>query len=153
MVIRPISTAEVPQVLEASIGTTWESMSRGEQAMTEYESLGPRVRSIIDRLLGLGGTILVAEVGGRLAGYITTGVLPNDLTERLEGMIFDTWVHPSCRRQGVGSSLIRAAEDYCRDQGATRATMVVATHNDASQRSALKSGYRAERVWFGKDLL
>lgn len=152
MVIRQIFPEEVPQVLESSIGTTWESMSWGEQATAEYETLGLRVRAIIERILGLGGTILVAEVEGQVAGYIIIGVLPNDLTGKPEGMIFDTWVHPSFRRQGIGSGLIKAAEDFCRGQGAARATMVVGSHNRQSQGSALKSGYQPERVWFGKTL-
>ncbi len=81
------------------------------QALCELDHLareeGQR-RSTIQRAVA-GGCCLVAEQGGRVVGY---GIL--EYTFYGQGFVALLYVHPSHRRQGVGTALMRHLEATCR---------------------------------------
>jgi ribosomal protein S18 acetylase RimI-like enzyme len=65
----------------------------------------------------------VAEDGDRLAGTILAG------HDGRRGHIYHLAVHPDYRRQGIGRGLVQAALDALRDEGITKAMLVVFQEN------------------------
>lgn len=64
--------------------------------------------------------LLVAEQGGELVGSLIVG------WDGWRGSLYRLAVHPSQRRQGLGTALVRAGEEQLVSQGARRFTAIVA---------------------------
>lgn len=75
------------------------------------------------RCSGQSGVILVAEIAGDLAGFAAAQArVPYEEVDDPPGtfaLISDLAVLPPYRHRGLGQSLIKAVEDFCRSQGAT----------------------------------
>ena len=79
------------------------------EALPEWFDIDARTRAIpIDLQFQ---EVYVAEDDGQIVGFITLYVA--------EGRVNIGWlgVHPDDQRKGIGSQLIEAAEDYCRQKG------------------------------------
>ena len=71
--------------------------------------------------------LLVAEEEGRIAGTVIAA------WDGWRGHFYRLAVLPELRRRGIGSALVRAAEERLRDAGATRLAAIVV---DRSERAA-----------------
>lgn len=89
---------------------------------------------------------LVAEVDGRIAGYIRlrppTHLPENAHVLQVQGLAVD----PSVRRRGVAGALLTAAERHARERGARKLSLRVLSSNQAATRLYEKLGFRREGV-------
>jgi len=87
---------------------------------------------------------LVAELDGRLAGYIrvkpATTLRENAHVLGIVGLA----VGPGDRRQGVGSALLAAAEQHARARGARKLSLRVLGTNETALRLYERHGFRRE---------
>ncbi|QLE71764.1 GNAT family N-acetyltransferase [Streptomyces rectiverticillatus] len=97
--------------------------------------------------------ILVAETGGRLAGYIRlvapTPLACNAHVRQIQGLAVDD----AFRGQGVARALLRAAGEEARRQGAVRLTLRVLGHNAPARSLYASEGFVVEGVLPGEFLL
>jgi ribosomal protein S18 acetylase RimI-like enzyme len=97
--------------------------------------------------------VLVAEVDGRLGGYVRLGrVFPipaNDHVLQISGIAVD----PAVRRRGVGRLLLDAAIGEARSRGARRLTLRVLAHNEAAVGLYRSAGFETEGVLRGEFFL
>lgn len=96
---------------------------------------------------------LVAEVDGRVAGYVRvcppTPLASNAHVRQIQGLAVDDWA----RGRGAARALLRAACAETRRQGATRLTLRVLGHNAAARRLYEAEGFVVEGVLPGEFLL
>ena len=87
---------------------------------------------------------LVAELDGRLAGYIR--VKPaSPLRENAHVLgIVGLAVAPADRRRGVASALLAAAEQHARDRGARKLSLRVLSTNETAMRLYERLGFQRE---------
>jgi ribosomal protein S18 acetylase RimI-like enzyme len=95
-------------------------------------------RSFRHFLTSPGATLLVAEVGGELAGYLLVLYRPRSKLARL----YSIAVAPHIGRRGVGPLLLDAAEDAARRHGRRVMRLEVHQHNTRAIVRYGKSGYR-----------
>jgi GNAT superfamily N-acetyltransferase len=92
-------------------------MPAGEDIADEY------IVEMLNRCESCAGDVLVAEINGELAGYVTilNHVQSDDLDDGdMEfGLVADLLVRRSYRGTGLGGELMRAAEDFARNGGVT----------------------------------
>jgi ribosomal protein S18 acetylase RimI-like enzyme len=68
------------------------------------------------------GFVIAEDDTGKLVGFAHAGFAPTDdlsALDRSHGVICAIAIHPSHRRQGIGTELLRRAEAYLRDRGST----------------------------------
>jgi len=97
--------------------------------------------------------VLVAEMDGAVAGYVTLGLatpLPASAHVRT---IAGFSVDPGRQRQGVGRALLDAAAAEARARGATRLTLRVLGRNEGARRLYERAGFVVEGVLRGEFLL
>ncbi|MEU6004879.1 GNAT family N-acetyltransferase [Streptomyces sp. NPDC047453] len=89
---------------------------------------------------------LVAELGGRLVGYIRLG-FPTELASNAHvRQIRGLAVAEEARGSGVGRALLRAAVEEARRQGARRITLRVLGHNTPARKLYESEGFVVEGV-------
>jgi ribosomal protein S18 acetylase RimI-like enzyme len=90
-----------------------------------------------------GRLLLVAEQDGVVVGFLH-GLLRNapvPMAPRLSGYITDVVVAAKHARQGNGTALLAAAEEWFVAQGAEDVVMTVAVYNQRARRFWLKHGF------------
>jgi ribosomal protein S18 acetylase RimI-like enzyme len=85
--------------------------------------------------------VILAEHDGEMIGSVIAG------WDGWRYHLYRLAVRPSWRRQGVASTLLRAAEDRFMALGATRADAMVLARNALGQRLWHVSGYSEQPEW------
>jgi ribosomal protein S18 acetylase RimI-like enzyme len=98
--------------------------------------------------------VFVAERAGSIVGYVYAGLEPTSWKELREmaGFIHDVVVEDSNRRTGVASSLVEAAIEWLRAQGAPRVMLWTAEQNPAAQRLFSRLGFRRTMIEMTREL-
>jgi len=113
------------------------------------------VPRLIQKVRSEHGTILVAEVDGRPAGYVA--MLPKDpqpwdQTRSRTAMLMELFVAPEHRRRGVARRLFDEIEARSAAQGFEWITLGVMGANDVAQSFYAAQGYRPTYHFMGKPL-
>jgi len=96
---------------------------------------------------------LVAELDGRLAGYIRLRpVTPLPENAHVLGIV-GLAVTPGARRRGVGSALLAAAEQLARARGARKLSLRVLGTNEAARCLYERLGFECEGIQRGEFLI
>lgn len=136
-VIRPFAT----QAHRTQIIKLW-------QRVFGYESARNAPPFVIDKKLAAGdGLFFVAEVGGEVVGSIMAGY------DGHRGWIYALAVLPEYRMRGIGSRLVRHAEEQLRDLGCPKINLQILQGNEEVQAFYCKLGYQTEqRISMGKEI-
>ena len=134
--------------------------------LQDYErTLDPRLRpgtdmatqyltQMLDRCGVYAGRILIVECDGKVAGFAT--VLARMPFQELDdppgeyALVSDLVVLEQFRRRGYGTALLRAAEQYAVDQGATELLIGVLSANQIARRLYLQEGFNSHREVLSK---
>lgn len=87
--------------------------------------------------------VLLAELGGRVAGFAT---LRRNSDEEGEGLLFG--VHPDARRRGAYASLLAAMLRWCADSDMSRALYSTQLANTASLRALTALGFGLRDAYY-----
>lgn len=108
----------------------------------------PSARSLLASLIaGPDSTILIAEADNAIAGFVALKVYSINLEQasRMRARRFviveNMAVDPVRRRRGIGSALLRAAEEWAARRGIADLQLFVWEFNDAAARFYQSEGY------------
>jgi ribosomal protein S18 acetylase RimI-like enzyme len=90
-------------------------------------------------------TVLLASDAGKIVGYI------NPVIDGEEAWIGGIGVIPQYRSAGVGTKLMRSAEELCRNRGVRSVTLEVIEGNDRAQRLYGRMGFSASRKFLSAE--
>jgi ribosomal protein S18 acetylase RimI-like enzyme len=108
----------------------------------ENAERAPDTREAVTALLGRDpDAVIVAEHDGELVGSVIAG------WDGWRCHLYRLAVRPAWRRRGVGSALLRAAEDRFRAVGSARADAMVLDSNGLGQSLWRAEGYRRQEEW------
>jgi ribosomal protein S18 acetylase RimI-like enzyme len=97
------------------------------------------------------GSVLVAKIGQRLAGFC--------VSREDDMLVWLSWigVHPECRRKGIASALLGALDERARALGAHKIWCDSRTNNELSKTVLAAYGYRQictiRNHWYGQDFI
>jgi ribosomal protein S18 acetylase RimI-like enzyme len=89
------------------------------------------------------GEVLVAEVEGRVCGYLGMHT-PFPVPSNAHVAVIDVAVHPACQRQGIATALIAAAPERARHLGKSKLSLRVLSTNPGAHRLYLRAGFAEE---------
>jgi ribosomal protein S18 acetylase RimI-like enzyme len=130
-------------------------------AMSSVGSLRPasdaKVREAFDRLTAIvesqSHVTLIARRGGERVGFLLLlDDLPDEVTLLQGAFVAYMAVEPSSQRSGVGTALLKAAEDEARRRRLPYIALMVSQENEAARRLYDRGGYRTERRLLCKPL-
>jgi ribosomal protein S18 acetylase RimI-like enzyme len=90
-------------------------------------------------------TVLLASDAGKIVGYI------NPVIDGKEAWIGGIGVIPQYRSSGVGTKLMRSAEELCRNRGVQSITLEVIEGNDRAQRMYERQGFSVTRKFLSAE--
>ncbi|MDE6110985.1 MAG: GNAT family N-acetyltransferase [Eubacterium sp.] len=94
-------------------------------------------------------TCFVAKIDNKIAGVIMAG------NDGRRGYIYHTAVHPSYRKQGIGSLLVQTAMEALKQLGINKVALVVFEHNKTGNDFWEKMGFtvRTDLTYRNKSLV
>lgn len=147
---------ERPEPAEiVTLADRWVELAREQRDHGAHVEAGPNRETILGVLQGhhAADEVLVARADSRVVGFVTftmeTGALELAATR---GIVTNLYVEPSARSQGIGSRLLRAAEEALDRRGATVVVLEVLAANERARQFYRAQGYRPHRVTMGKPL-
>lgn len=92
--------------------------------------------------------VMVAEIDGRVAGYVYAGIEPLSWKELRDeaGFVHDLLVSDEARSEGVGHQLLDAAIAWLRQRGMPRVVLWTAARNTGAQRLFERRGFRSTMI-------
>ncbi len=125
-------------------------MPSGEEIVDDY------IIAMLFRCRMCEGQVLVADVDGEIAGYVTmlNRVQSDDLDDgNLEfGLVADLLVRNAYRGTGLGRELMAAAESFAKENGVRWLRISVMSENAAARKLYASSGFSEIYVELEKDL-
>jgi ribosomal protein S18 acetylase RimI-like enzyme len=106
-----------------------------------------------ERLSNLESVIFLVLAGDKAAGF--TQLYPSFTSVGLQRIwiLYDLFVHPDFRRQGVGRALLARAHQFARDSSAQRVELSTAVDNHQGQALYEAMGYRRNEQFYTYELL
>jgi ribosomal protein S18 acetylase RimI-like enzyme len=95
-------------------------------------------------------SVYVVDRDGSPAGSLW--LAERDAQTGRELFVYELWIDPDHRRNGVGRAAMEFAEEEARRRGLTRVTLNVFGGNDAARGLYRSLGYREAAVWMAKDV-
>ncbi|WP_248895527.1 GNAT family N-acetyltransferase [Haloplanus halobius] len=146
-------TVETPSPDEAgAVADLWVALARDQRRHGSHlrgEANYAAVRASMARHAADGSLTVARDEDGDLVGFVRYGIDSGPLTQdATRGVVRDLFVVPSRRREGVGGTLLDAAESCLRDRGAEVITLDAMARNDDAVRFYERRGYRPHRIEF-----
>ena len=155
--IVPAAEDDWPWILQGQIEIAWAKLGAEFRGRDSRQQLEQRVARKVERLrhaAGLSSQVLVAWTpDGTRAGFVWVASSHSATTGQPEASLLNQFVAEPHRGHGLGARLMKAAEDWAREQGLSRISLSVAMHNTTGQRLYRSLGYEIETLRMGKKLI
>ena len=121
---------------------------------TPHEVVAGEVRCLDDFFDGgmQGSTLLIAEDGGRPAGFAFLEHQTDYFTGTRHGHLGMIAITEAAEGRGAGAALLRAAEDWARAHGYGKLTLNVFEGNARARRAYERAGFQVETLKYVKGL-
>ena len=136
---------------QATLQTVWDDIPADERARLNREKWEAHFRKKIEPYMSGDRTERwIAETAAHeLLGYLILGE-SGFMTPEAQGFIYDVWVTPTRRGEGVGRFLVEWASDWARQRGYRKIKLEVSETNARARHVYESLGFRAERRYMGK---
>jgi GNAT superfamily N-acetyltransferase len=154
VMIRAMRPDERERFLERIVHTSWNDLPHYHRERRAPGDIAPGVRHIVELLMAQGdNVVLVADVEGRPnKGQVWLGEARDPYSGARRGYIYDLYVEPDMRGQGLGRALLRAAEEASTRRGDRELGLTVAAGNEEALALYGNMGFAVERLTMSKVL-
>lgn len=147
--VRPLQVSDI----EPLVDRCWMPFRREMAAIDEYNELvgdglreeGVAYRRRVHRAYNR--ETFVAVDGDTLVGYVSVGTMdaPPGLARGNDGLIYELYVQPSQRGQGIATALRSRAEEWAREHDCTHLSLFVHPENEPARTIYRRWGFDAKR--------
>jgi len=151
--MRPARRADLAIIWPATLQTVWDDLPEDERARLDRRVWEAHFREKIEPfVIGDRTEKWMAEgPSGEILGYMILGE-SGFLTPENHAFLYDIWVAPDRRGQGIGKALIEWAGTWARERGHKKIKLEVGEGNERARHVYESLGFRAERRYMGKPL-
>ena len=153
--IRPATRSDAPALgrFGAALMRQHHELDPRRFILTERPEAGYG-RFLVGQLDAPEMVLRVAELDGRVGGYVLAGLEPLDWMQLRAacGFVHDVYVDPDARGRGIGEALMRAAIAWLAARGQPRAMLWSAEGNASAQRLFARLGFRRTMVEMAREL-
>ena len=151
--MRRARRADLALIWPATLQTVWDDLPEDERAGLDRGTWENHFRKKIEAFVeGNRTERWIAEgPSGETLGYVILGE-SGFLTPETHAFLYDIWVAPDHRDQGVGKALVDWASNWARERGHRKIKLEVGERNDRARHVYESLGFRAERRYMGKPL-
>lgn len=152
--MRRAKRADFERIWPATVQTVWDDLPPTERERLDRPSWEKEFRRKLWPYVEGGQTEawIAEDEGGAFLGYLLLGETGGFLTRERHAFVYDVWVTPERRNQGIGKFLIGWAIGWAEKKGYTRIKLEVAETNERAKHVYESLGLHAERRYMGKDL-
>jgi len=151
--IRPGRPGDRDLFWRATMETVWRDIPDAEKAGLSTKDFEEHFRERVTPIVDYEGSeFLVAEEGGRVAGYLLLGAIGSFYSPETHAFVYDIWVDEAFRRKGVGRALLEAAFERARERGFRKIKLEVSAANARAREIYAQAGFQEERVILGRPL-
>lgn len=154
VILREAKETDMPSIRKFTVETGWRSMSASDKRSLNRRAWSKHMVEVFEHFLRKEGSkILIAEDENHdFLGYLFVGESTNEMTGQTSGFIYDIYVAKEHRGKGVGARLMKEAENYCKQKGYARISLMVSTHNEPAIQLYRKTGFKDEQIFMEKEL-
>jgi ribosomal protein S18 acetylase RimI-like enzyme len=154
VVFRNARKSDIPLIRKFTVETGWKGITGEEQKRLDRQKWNKHMEKVFENTAKRKGSrIFVAEDEHRaFLGYLFVGESGNMMTGETYGFIYDIFVKEEFRGKGIGKMLVEKAENYCREKGYSRLSLMVSTSNQRAINLYTRMGLRPEQIYMGKEL-
>lgn len=153
--LREAKAADMPLVKKTFVETSWDYLPETQKKLLNREKWNMHVVEYYKNVLKEENSeVFIAEdEHHKSVGHIIVGKTTGTITGLSFGYIYDIFVEEEFRGRGIGKSLLKKAEDYCRRKGHSRIALSVSATNDSAIKLYSGSGYKPERITMAKEIV
>jgi ribosomal protein S18 acetylase RimI-like enzyme len=148
--------ADWPWITEKHIETAWQSLGMALKQMITMDVVSKGLNEQNYKLrLEHGDTnqvFMARHQNGQQAGYVWVGQVGSTFTGENQAFIINLYITLEFRGQGIGSVLMRKAEEWARLHNLDRIGLSVAVDNRVAVELYEKLGYIAETIRMYKNI-
>jgi ribosomal protein S18 acetylase RimI-like enzyme len=145
-----------PWIVQGQSEIVWARLRPEQQREVSRNTVAERVAQQVAELRqeeGFPNKAFVARTDlATTAGFVWVAKTHNDFTGQLEASLLSQYVAEPYRGQGLGRRLMETAEGWARQQGLTRISLSVGTHNKLAHGLYQTLGYQVDMLRMTKDL-
>lgn len=152
----PATPEDWPWMRQRYEHTAWDSLPEAQRRLVSRREVRAHVRAQVAGFRERQGDTLQGFVardpGGRRAGFVWVEVSRHAFTGEPRAYVVELYVSHAFRRQGVGRTLMEAAEAWALEHGLHRIALNVAAHNTAARNLYESLGYQVDALRMSKSL-
>ena len=154
VVFRKTKTTDLPLIKKFTVETGWKDIPERQRRSLNQEKWSRHMEEVFENFARRENSkILIAEDENHVfLGYLFVGEGTDSMTGTTHGFIYDIFVTEAHRDKGIGKTLMKKAESYCREKKYPRILLMVSAENLPAIHLYAKMGFKTEHMYMGKEL-
>lgn len=151
--MRRARRGDLAVIWPATLQTVWDDLPPDERARLDRAEWERYFRKKVEAFVeGNRTERWIAEgPSGEVLGYVILGET-GFLTAEMHAFLYDIWVAPASRGQGIGKALVEWAAEWARSRGHRKIKLEVGEGNARARHVYEALGFRPERRYMAKPL-
>jgi ribosomal protein S18 acetylase RimI-like enzyme len=149
--MRQARRGDLSIIWSATLQTVWDDLPEDERGQLDRPTWERHFRKKIEAFVEGDRTERWVGEGpsGEFLGYLILGE-SGFLTPETHAFVYDIWVAPEFRQQGIGKALVEWALEWARSRGHRKIKLEVGEGNARARHVYEALGFRTERRYMGK---
>lgn len=149
---RQARPSDLSLLFERVIETSWNDLPAWARDVYTRPEIAGQVQQTVETLLrGRWNVIIIAENdAGENVGHVWIGETRDSYTGATRGYVYDIYVAPEARGEGLGRQLLNEAEERSRRRGHRELGLTVSPENETARHLYESAGFTTERLMMTK---